>query len=199
MEWIEIILGGLSVMATVSTFFGLGYLLGKDHNNALVDFLKENKKALEDTEKRLREEAEVLKLELQKSHAPQLTKGSEFKVSSEGADRETEITGSEPEAARARKENRFKSEIVSVPRGKMAKVFEGDILITVQRISFEGSPLRHLVYATVGAFGKPTIELQAVDLGYVMQYHGFEVRVIEVDTFYAKFLVTQLDTSTNPI
>jgi hypothetical protein len=70
-NWKQRVGAGLGLLAAVAAILTVGYSLGKDHNDALVNFLREKNQMLEAGEKTLRAEVEALKLELQQSRQSQ--------------------------------------------------------------------------------------------------------------------------------
>lgn len=183
MNWKQILGGGLTLIATIATILGVGYAIGKDHNEALVDFLREKNQAFESSEKTLRAEVENLKVELKSARISTINLDADIygKTVAEATANGTLNVNPKPY-----------STPVTVPSERTVSLFDDQLLITVQGIRFEGSPLRHRVYATIGKPGKPNKELNGVDPGFVIVYEGFEVRIVETDTFYAKFAVMPL-------
>ena len=70
-NWKQRVGAGIVLLAAVAAILTVGYSLGKDHNDALVNFLREKNQALEAGEKTLRAEVEALKLELKQSRQPE--------------------------------------------------------------------------------------------------------------------------------
>jgi hypothetical protein len=185
-NWKQRIGGGIVFLAAVAAILGVGYSLGKDHHEALVNFLREKNQTLESTEKTLRAEVEALRLELKSPRQSQQTSAgtpAEGQVSTMGSP-EQQASYPNPEDG--------KPQTVSVSPGKTAQPFGGAILITFHGLRFEGNPPRHRVYATLGKVGKPSKELQGIDPGHVLIYEGFEVRLTDTEPFSVKFLVTRL-------
>lgn len=189
-NWKQIVGGGIGLIAAVATILGVGYAMGKDHNEALVSFLREKNQAFESTERNLRNEVESLKLDLKAARDG--TSSAKNVLAPARAQAEASSTGALASAPDAKVE--YKNPFtLTLTRGNTAQVFDEKLFITLQGLSFEGSPLRHRVFAIVGKSGKPNKELAGVDPGFALIYEGFEIRVIETDTFFAKFLVTRLD------
>jgi hypothetical protein len=186
-NWKQRVVAGIVLLAAVAAILTVGYSLGKDHNDALVNFLREKNQMLEAGEKTLRAEVEALKLELQQSRPPQ--------SSSAGTSVETQapaIGTLYQKTSLPEKPDEERSQIVSISPGKTAQPFGGAILITFQGLRFEGSPPRYRVDATLGKVGKPSKEIQGITPGHVLIYEGFEVRLTDTDPFSVKFLVTRL-------
>jgi hypothetical protein len=185
-NWLQILGGGAALVAII----GFGYTIGTGKDEALVKYLQVQNQKLEDNEKNLRAEVENLKLEL-KSSRDKTTPTSAAVGFIEDSDK---LNGTGTVAKPAAKKAVYKNPvIVTLSSENTAQLFDGQLFLTLQAISFEGNPLRHRVFATVGTPGKPNKDIVGVDSGFAMVYEGFEIRVTETDTFNAKFLVTRLD------
>lgn len=190
MSWKQILSGGLALLATLATIFAVAYAIGKDHNEALVNFLREKNQALESSQTVLMAQVEYLKVELKSSRVTATAAATEIRgnaVSEANATGSLNV-GSKPSAQPSHV-------TITASTERTVSVFDGQLLITVQGIRFDGDPLRHRIYATLGKPGKANKELNGVDPGYVAVYEGFEIRVIETDTFYAKFSIARLASS----
>lgn len=79
--------------------------------------------------------------------------------------------------------------------GQTAQPFDGEVLVTLHGIKFEGDPLRHRVYGSVGKTGRSNKDFggSGVDPGFSIVYEGFEIRILSVDTFVAEVKVTRLN------
>ncbi len=85
---------------------------------------------------------------------------------------------------------------VTVHSGNTEKVFGGELFISLVGTSFEGTPLRDKVVASVSAPGFPSVSIDKQDVGYTTIYSAkakFEIRITSASTFTADFLVTRLD------
>ena len=83
----------------------------------------------------------------------------------------------------------------SIRQGASATIFGGDVVISVVGISFEGSPLRYRVSASVGSAGHKNVEVSKQDVGYAVAFsgqHSYEIRLMATDGLNAEFMVTQL-------
>jgi hypothetical protein len=186
-NWKQRVVTGIGLLAAVAAILTVGYSLGKDHNDALVNFLREKNQMLEAREKTLRAEVEALKLELQQRHPPQSSSTGTL-VDAQA------LTGGNPDqrTSSPEKAEEAGSQVVSIFPGTTAQPFGGAILITFQGLRFEGNPPRYRLDATLGKVGKPSKDLQGIVPGQVINYEGFEVRLMDTNPLSAKFLVTRL-------
>lgn len=84
---------------------------------------------------------------------------------------------------------------VSIGRGTTASLFGGSLIISLITTSFEGSPLRYKVLATIGSPGYPNKQINLEDVGYITTYQGkdkFDIRITASDTFSANFFVNRV-------
>lgn len=88
------------------------------------------------------------------------------------------------------------SEDMSLQVGKSASAFNGDIVISLVAVPFGGDPLRHRIVANVGSPGRPTVNLNTVEVGHAVTFQTaqfpYEIRVTGADTLSGQFLVTRL-------
>ena len=186
-NWQQRVVAGLVLLAAVAAILTVGYALGKDHNEALLHFLREKNQMLEASEKTLRAEIEVLKRELTRNRQPQTASASTL------VDIQTPPIGNpDPKTSLDETPEEGKSQLVSVSQGTTAQLFEGAILITFQAVQFAGNPPRYSVDAILGKVGKTSKEVQGLAPGQALIYEGFEVRLMEINSLFAKFLVTRL-------
>ena len=178
-----------AVWAVIVTVVGLAYAVGKDTNAGLTEMLKEEKIRLETNERRLQDEISSLKLELQNSLSiakmPLRVQEEEEQHLPAKADVEDQKISSSNEATA----EEAPAEIVQLTAQNSASVFDGKVIISLIGLSFEGSPFRHKVTATIGAPGKENIAVSKADVGSVFKFDGYEIRISSVDTFSATFVV----------
>jgi hypothetical protein len=186
-NWKQRVVAGIILLAAVAAILTVGYSLGKDHNDALVNFLREKNQMLEAGEKTLRAEVEALKLALKQSPQSQPASTGTLVEAQAPATANPAQKFSLPE-----KPEEARSQVVSIFPGTTAQPFGGAILITFHGLRFEGNPPRYRLDATPGKVGKPGKELQAIAPGQVVIYEGFEVRLTDINPLSAQFLVTRL-------
>jgi hypothetical protein len=186
----QILSGVIGLITTIALIIGGGYTLGKDHNDSLVNYLHDRNKDLESSEKDLLAQIENLKLELKSTQDKSLPIKGTMSATSDDAVMSGTGTVGKVQNAKSKDEN---SVTITLSSEDTSQLFDGKLYLTLQAISFEGNPLRHRIFATVGAPGKPNKDIVGADPGFALKYEGYEIRVIQTDTFYAKFLVTHLN------
>jgi len=82
---------------------------------------------------------------------------------------------------------------IAISSENSVRLFNGELIISVAGIKFQGSPLRDTVYGTIGGLGHENIELKGESPGFVTNFNGFEVRVLSTSTFSAKFGITKIE------
>jgi hypothetical protein len=186
-NWKQRVVTGFGLLAAVAAILTVGYSLGKDHNDALVNFLREKNQMLEAGEKTLRAEVEALKLELQQSLQSQLASTGTLVEAQAPA-----TANPDQKAQLSEKPGEGRSQVISISPGTTAQPFGGAILVTFHGLRFEGNPPQYGVDATLGKVGKPSKELQGILPGQVVSYEGFELRLMDTNPLSAKFLITRL-------
>jgi hypothetical protein len=184
-NWKQRIGTGFGLLAAVAAILTVGYSLGKDHNDALVNFLREKNQMLEAAEKTLRAEAEALKLELQQSLQSQPASTGTLVEA-----RAPATANPDQKALLSEKLREGTSQVISISPGTTAQPFGAAILVTFHGLRFGGNPPRYGVDATLGKVGKPSKELQGFLPGQVVTYEGFELRLMDTNPLSAKFLIT---------
>ena len=177
---------GSTIVGAVIACIAIGYSIGKDTNDGLVNFLREKSQIAEKTETQLRGEISSLKLELQSSKEMATTSlnlplsGKASSIASA-----TGVLASKPTSE-------INAESVEIRTGETARIFNGKISISLVGITFEGDPLRHRASLTIGAPGKPNKTIEKVDVGFAILYEGYEIRVLSSDTFTVNILSTRI-------
>jgi len=179
----EQLIAGATSVGTVVACVAIGYAVGKDTNDGLVNFLREKSQISEKTENQLRAEVSALKLELQNSKQQTLALPANPALASAAP---SASAGVPP------KQDDLNSVRVVLKTGETISPFDGKIYISLVGISYQGVPLRHVVSATIGSTGKPSKALDSIDVGFSVVYEGYEVRVVASDTFTGTFLLTKL-------
>lgn len=82
-------------------------------------------------------------------------------------------------------------ETVKVRTESSAAVF-GELRISVVAIEFTGSPSRHRVFARLNVSKHATYILDNVEPGFAVNYAGFDIYVMSVDTWYATFDISEV-------
>ena len=179
----ERLIAGATIVGTVVACVALGYALGKDTNDGLVNFLRERNQVAEKTEVQLRAEVSALKLELQGSKQPTSTLSGSAVLDP--------VTASGGAAGNQKSDEQASVRVV-LRTGETATPFDGRVLISLVGIKYHGDPLRHAVSASIGSPGKSNKTLESVDVGFAIVYEGYEVRLVASDTLTGTFLVTRL-------
>jgi hypothetical protein len=93
-------------------------------------------------------------------------------------------------------------QLIDVKTERTGSAFKGDVSVGVNAISFGGDPLRHTVNATVRSPGHKPSVVKGLEVNQTVTYKGktdYEITLIEVDTFWAKFEVRRVDNEEKPI
>jgi len=176
----ERLIAGAPIVGTVIGCLGLGYAVGKDVNQGLVDVLRERTSSVEREAEKLRTENSSLKIQIA---------GKPIDVDpprQAGADTGGDGTKSLTEE---------KERMVALRVGETSRLFSDELTVSLVGISYEGDPLRYKVVAVIGAKDGQTKTIDKVDVGYTVEIGDFVVKVITTDIFSAQFLVSR---STGP-
>lgn len=183
------IIPSVGIAATISIFFTIGYSVGKDTNESLIGYFREKNQEAAKTEARLLAEISSLKVELITSKN---NSGSELHA----VDEPVAGGGADSKSAPTTESVKPKSELSKVDNKSTSSFFDGKIFVSVVGINYEGSPTRHVVFATIGAPGKQSVTIEKADVGSVTFFEDYEIRLVASDTFTATFVVTRLDSQT---
>lgn len=86
--------------------------------------------------------------------------------------------------------SQMEPEILSIYQDDTKTALEGQVSVSLIGISFEGNPLHHRASFRVRTpAGSGTYERR--DVGQIVTFPGYEIRLIKVDTFHAEFEVLQ--------
>lgn len=181
----ERLIAGATIVGAAVTCIAVGYSIGKDTNDGLLNFLREKNQTVENSETQLRAEVSSLKLELQSTKNVNATGTASLSGSAGAAASGAGSISSKALAA-------FDSVRVVLQTQSSVSLFGGQVVVSLVGISFEGDPLRHKVIATIGAPGKVNRTLDKVDVGFATVFEGYEVRLVASDTFSATFVVTRV-------
>lgn len=167
-------------LAGVAAVAALGYSVGAGKADALVSLLQEQRGELKAEAERLAAEVEELKLQIaRRPLAPSgdsaaTTRESESQVVSGGA-------SPAPSAATA---------VVRTQESR--ELFGGRLIVSVVATPFEGSPLRNRAIFTLGSPGEESASFEHKDVGFAVEFAGYDVRVVSVDTFSVTFRAQQI-------
>ncbi|MGO3740461.1 MAG: hypothetical protein ACTJGG_13460 [Marinomonas foliarum] len=175
------------VLAAAVTILGIGYSVGQGHANGLIAYLKE-------VNSQQKSEIETLNSEVAKLEREVALKPIEIASKSN-------FTSSKAEAANNEAKAKIESEIndlefyqeIGITSENSVRLFNGELIISVAGIKYQGAPLRDTVYGTIGGLGHENIELKGESPGFVTNFNGFEVRILSTSTFSAKFGVTKIE------
>ncbi len=200
-SWLGIVLTALGIG------FAIGYPLGKDTNDGLVDYLREKNQVAEKAESLLRGEITALKLELQSksAYAEGAVLNSTVALIPGGAGSSkgsgiggTAISGAAVVSGSATGTLTTKYALdmnreESILRiGQTTEFFDGELSISLVSMVFEGAPQRYKSIAVIGSIGKANLNLDKVDVGYAVKFENFEVRVLATDSLTSRVRVTRL-------
>jgi len=182
----------LVVLAAAVTILGIGYTVGQGHSNGLIAFLKEvNSQQKNDIDTLT---AQIAKLEREITIKPNelvaLAQISSENISPITAEIEkTDVNG---ERLDALEPNYYE---ITIQRENSARLYDGEIVISVAGIKFEKSPLRDTVYGSIGGLGLENMPLKGESPGFATVFNNFEVRVLSTSTFSATFGISRLNNS----
>lgn len=209
--WQEKLSGNASWLGILLTAWGIGlaigYPIGKDTNDGLVNFLREKNQAAEKTELLLRGEITALKLELQSkssfAEGATLNGAATFVPGGVGSGKGSGAggnvisgaavaSGSATGTLTTRSALDMTREESLLREGQTAEFFEGKVSISLVGMAFEGAPLRYKAIMVIGSIGKKNVNLDRVDVGHVAVFENYEVRVMATDSLTARVRVTNL-------
>jgi hypothetical protein len=204
-SWLGIVLTALGIGLAI------GYPLGKDTNDGLVNYLRERFQAAEKTELLLRGEITALKLELQSKSAyaegatlnaiSALVPGGAGSGKGAGTGGEAgggaasgaaEASGSATGALTTKSALDMNREESILRVGQSTEFFADKLSISLVGMAFEGNPQRYKSIMVIGSVGKANLNLDKVDVGYAVEYENFEVRVLATDSLTSRVRVTKL-------
>ena len=84
----------------------------------------------------------------------------------------------------------------SIGRESSYSFFNGDVIISLIAIAFEGDPLRHKVLASVSSPNGQVVKIDKQDIGTVITYktkNTYSITILSAETFSATFQVNKLD------
>jgi hypothetical protein len=175
------------VLAAAVTILGIGYSVGQGHANGLIAYLKEVNSQQKSEIETLN--SEVAKLEREIAFKPvEMTSNSNFTPPEAEDSNKEDKTKNEPEL-----NDRGIYQEIGISSENSERLFNGELIISVAGIKFQGSPLRDTVYGTIGGLGHENVELKGESPGFVTTFNGFEVRVLSTSTFSAKFGITKIE------
>lgn len=190
------------ILTTLGIGLAIGYPLGKDTNDGLVNYLREKNQTAEKTELLLRGEITALKLELQSKSARAegavLFGTSAFLPGGAGSGKGSGIGGAAFASGSATGTLTTKSaldmnrEETILQIGQTTDFFDGKLSISLVGMVFEGAPQRYKSIAVIGSVGKANLNLDKVDVGYTAKFDSFEVRVLATDSLSSRVRVTRL-------
>jgi hypothetical protein len=183
--WLSLTLSLLPLLAIVGTFFGIGYQLGKDKDEALQTFLKEqvkdSKERNEDAQKKL-DQAE---------QAVALLK-NDLNICKASPQREGTEAPTHPSATNAGEAE------IQVITGETAKLFSGQLFVSVSAVQPSPTdPPRYQAFATLGAPGQKSEDFHGYT-GQAVVFDGFEARLTQVNAASARFHVRKLSQPPSP-
>ncbi len=111
-----------------------------------------------------------------------------------GAEQETPTRSEIPTATPPAHERSSRPEILSLREGTSGTTADGNVILSVIGVSFEGDPLRHKVTFAVGRPGGKTVTYSKQDVGVSLRSTNMEVRLSAASTFEATFMITKIDT-----
>lgn len=174
----------IAILGFTLTLGKCSYDIGKDVGEAELSFVREQSRNLDESVEYLRAENISLKDQLRgaelRARLPPSESTTTFQSSSGGAPR------SSPNV-----------EVVSIGRGETEILFDGELFISLVAISFEGSPLRHRVDARVGRLGVDSKAFEKLDVGEVVEFEHFEVRILSVGTLTITFQASRIPIEPN--
>jgi hypothetical protein len=179
-----VIAGGAALLGTA---YG-GFSMGRDVNAG------ELKDARAEVAKRSAEVDDLkAKLQRARARAEAASKdgaGSGGSIFVNGGCFEFNVLGGSAESSKFFRQPRNQ---VCVVAGESGEVLEGDLTISVVAVEFSGDPLRNCVTGTISGRGdRPPLRFMNEDVGAVLRYGRYRVRIDSVDTSSANFVARRI-------
>lgn len=146
-----------------------GYNKGKSETQTLVETYKVRQEDAEKATKVAQQEITSLKLELQRAV-------EKF------APREKSV----PDVAFIEKklaEHSKQGISLSLETGQTKSPFDDGLYISLESITYIGSPPTHVATLTLGHSGKQNLRIENAAVGSVTNYEGYEIRIMTTSTF----------------
>ncbi len=185
--WVGIVGGTLAIISLVVVLLGID----KGGNEGLVRLLKNQNSALQAEANQLRNEVSNLrvelisqerKIELTKTETPQTGK--------------PEISSDKDIFAERKSAPGYVD--ITLERGMTKVIFQDELYIGLVATDYLGKPLRHKVWFNVSGKDKELKVLDELDVGSVVEYHDFEIRILSASSSRATFRVRQSQKSSRP-
>ncbi|WP_339539757.1 hypothetical protein [Pseudomonas sp. RA_15y_Pfl2_54] len=160
------------LIGTLFTFLQIhdsGYNKGKSEAQTLVETYKIRQEESEKATKTAQQEITSLKLELQRA-----------------IEKPTPKEKCVPDVAFIEKklaENYKKGMSLSLETGQTAAPFHDGLYISLESITYIGSPPIHVATLTLGYSGKQSLRIENAAVGSVTDYEGYEIRIMSTSTF----------------
>jgi len=146
-----------------------GYNKGKSETQTLVETYKLRQEDAQRATKVAQQEIVSLKLELQRAVEKSIK-------------RETSVP--DVEVIENKLSEHSKQGIsLSLEAGQTSSPFNDDLYISLESITYIGSPPTHVATLTLGHSGKQNLRIENVAVGSVTDYEGYEIRVMTTSTF----------------
>ena len=187
---IKAAISGLVSIAAAAAIVTVGYSVGKDQGQAIIDLIKIERDSLKADLLKLSRENESLKVQLLTSQSkPAKTLEVTLKGSKGNVEALVEPgVGLEPQET----SNAPLSEELFLSTQKTGLLFNGAIQITLIATHYTGSPLRHQVLANVLIPGEAPFEIRNADPGSAFTVGRFQVLISESGTYSASFKVFEI-------
>lgn len=158
-----------------------GYTISNGQWDATISRIEAENESLQKTVDQERVRISSLKVELAQNVSAERAANPET----------TKSVGPSESDNQEAKDNKFAE--VNISQGDSARLFGGDLYVSVVATDFGGEPLRHTVFGRIGAPGLESKGFANEEPGYSTSYNGYEVRILSAGTLSAKFLVQKQD------
>lgn len=177
---------GVLISVLIGGFFAVyiaGQADGRESNQAVTDLYKGQ---LEVSQRELagaREQITALKLDLQRKVDPQ--PNIELAATRPGCP-------ADPEALERLLHKPAPTGMsLSVSAGETSTTLDEQLFVSVKAISFATSPFRYVASLALGSPGQANLSIDQVEVGTVLHYQGYEVRVLAISAVAVGFSVTK--------
>lgn len=177
---------GVLVSVLIGGFFAVyiaGQANGRDSNQAVTDLYKGQLEVSQRELASAREQVTALKLDLQRKVDPQ--PNIELAAARPGCP-------ADPEVLERLLHNSAPAGIsLSVSPGETSAALDAQLFVSVKAISFATSPIRYVASLTLGSPEQANLSIDQVEVGAVLHYQGYEVRVLAISAVAVGFSVTK--------
>lgn len=162
---------------------------GRNSNQAITDLYKAQLEVSQHELSSAREQITTLKLDLQRS-ADSLklpARKLEAVVSRENCPPDMAYLENLPAEHRG-----STGMSLLVPTGQTTAALDDQLFISVRGTNYVNSPSRYTAFLSIGSPGQASLALDGVEVGHVIKYQGFELRVMAISAVNVGLQITKL-------